>query len=588
MVCKGLFISVTFLDRPTRICYLYDNDNHSHIKAEFVLISHTMKDEIGFEDQRIFSSLMMKLWNIEVLKLKGMVEQQLTLQPALIVLLKGEASLRRADRSIRLKKDTVYLCPAHTTFGVSGCNEEPASVAILHFGFYEETELSNRKHLEEVCAGTILQAEYELRFNSADQLSLICRSIYDHFQSEDDFLKWRAQLEFQEMLYEMVTSGSYQSKGKKKLGLEETRDYMDNHYHEEITIDQLAKIAELSPKYYMDIFKKTYGQSAMEYLAQVRMNKAKQLMLGSGRILKDVAHLVGYKDEFYFSRKFKKEFGLSPSAYIKKRKNKLAVYGSSSLLGYLKSLNMIPYAAPLHPKWSGCYYHTLGPDIPIHLDAYRLNHNKTANLEKLQQSQPELIVCSQGLELWEKERLQEIAPIYEMPPDSEGWECQLRWIAHLLDKHSEAEQWIESFHTKRITFLRETASALPSEPTLLTVRLHGHQLDSHRSLGMREVLFDNLNFISPTGLEYVEDEVPLSIEMMKEIDADYIVMLVRQDSETLAYWRKLQSTPDWMMLRAVREGRFYLLSSYPWREYSPIALEQMVEEAVQLFSEKCP
>lgn len=84
------------------------------------------------------------------------------------------------------------------------------------------------------------------------------------------------------------------------------------------------------------------------------------------------------------------------------------------------------------------------------------------------------------------------------------------------------------------------------------------------------------------------DDIPLSTEMLKEIDADYIVMLVRQDSETLEYWRKLQSTSDWMMIPAVREGRFHLLPSYPWREYSPIALEQMVGEAIHIFSEECP
>ncbi|MFC7681277.1 AraC family transcriptional regulator [Paenibacillus sp. GCM10028914] len=547
-----------------------------------------MKDITSIEKKRIFSSLTMKLWNIEVMKPESVMEQQLTLQPVLIVLLKGVASLGRADRTTRMRKDTVYFCPSHTTFGVSGPDGNSVSVAILYFGFYEVSDFSSRKQLVEVNADTILLKESEFTLSSSDRLSLVCRSIYDHFHSEDDFEKWRSQLEFQEMLYELVTSSSLGTKGDKKKGLEQTREYIDNHYNEELTIDHLAKIADLSPKYFIDIFKKTYGQSAMEYLTEVRMSKAKQLMLGSSRILKDVAHMVGYKDEFYFSRKFKKEFGLSPSAYIKKRKNKLAVYGSSSLLGYLKPLNMVPYAAPLHPKWSKYYYHTLGPDIPVHLDGFRLNHNKNANLEKLHLSQPELIICSQGLELWEKERLQQIAPIYELPPDSEGWEYQLRWIAHLLDKDTEAERWIESYHTQLLSSRRETASTLRNRPTLLTARLHDYQLESHRSLGMEEVLFDNLQFTSPKWLENQVDDIPLSTEMLKEIDADYIVMLVRQDSETLEYWRKLQSTSDWMMIPAVREGRFHLLPSYPWREYSPIALEQMVGEAIHIFSEECP
>lgn len=539
--------------------------------------------------QRIFSSLTMKLWNIEVLKLENeILEQQLTIQPALIVLLRGEASLERADRTTRMSKDMIYFCPANTTFGVNGVDADPVSVGIIYFGFYQESELCSRNQLEEVNVAIILQDVDEFTLSSPDRLSLVCRSIYDYFQSDDDFKRWRAQLEFQQMLYEMISTSSLQSTGEKKQGLEQTREYIDNHFSEDLTIEQLASIADLSPKYYMDIFKKTYGQSAMEYLAQVRMNKAKQLMLGTGRILREVAHTVGYKDEFYFSRKFKKEFGISPSAYIKKRKNKLAVYGSSSLLGYLIPLDVIPYAAPLHPKWSRYYYHILGPDIPVHLDAYKLNHNKTANLERLQLSQPELIICSQGLELWEKERLLQIAPVYELPPESEGWQSQLRWAAHLLDKNEEAEQWIEAFHAKLLSSGGDTIRATQQQHTLLTMRLHHHQLSAHRNSGMREVLFENLGFLSPRLLNHYTADMSLSVKKIKEIDADYIVMLVRQDSETLEYWRQLQSSPDWMTIPAVREGRFHLLSSYPWREYSPIALEQMAEEAVKLFSGNCP
>ncbi|WP_422658116.1 AraC family transcriptional regulator [Paenibacillus sp. EC2-1] len=543
------------------------------------------------KNQHNFSSLTMKMWNIEVLKLENeILEQQLTIQPALIILMMGEASLERVDRTIQMSKDVVYFCPANTTFGISGKNAGSVSVVIIYFGWYKESEMSSRNQLEEVNVATVLHNIYDFTLSSADRLNLICRSIYDHSQSDEDFKRWRAQIEFQELLYEMLSSISLQSPSEKKQGLDQTREYIDNHYSDDLTIEQLASIADLSPKYYMDIFKKTYGQSAMEYLAQVRMNKAKQLMLGSQRIVREVAHTVGYKDEFYFSRKFKKEFGLSPSAYIKKRKNKIAIYGSSSLLGYLIPLHVIPYAAPLHPKWSRYYYNFLGPDIPIHLDAYRLNHNKIANLERLQLSQPELIICSPGLEAWERERLLQIAPVYQLPSDCEGWQNQLRWLAHLLDKHEEAEQWIAAFRTKlkSLGCGGDSLGKTQGSQTLLTARLHHHELISHRNLGMREVLFENLGFLAPPLLDNYSADVTLTVKEIKKIDADYMLLLVRQDSETLQYWRQLQSSPDWMTIPAVREGKFHLLSSYPWREYSPMALEQMVEQTPKFFSGNCP
>ncbi|UNK17546.1 AraC family transcriptional regulator [Paenibacillus sp. N3/727] len=552
------------------------------------MILNIRKDSNGKGKQHTtFNSLTIKLWNIEVFTLEGMhLEQRLTLQPALVVLLGGEASLEREDRKNRMGKEFAYFCPGGTTFGINRHGVESVSVAVIYFNFYKESLC--RRQLEEADAEKILQYNGALTLSSADRLSLFCRSIYEHFRSDDDFKQWRAQLDFQELLQEMLFLGNLNVKSDKTQGLERSREYMDNHYHEELTIDQLAGMAELSPKYYMDMFKKTYSLSAMEYLAQVRMNKAKQLMLGSGRILKEVAHMVGYKDEFYFSRKFKKEFGLSPSAYIKKRKNKLAVYGSTSLLGYLLPLNIIPYAAPLHPKWSWNYYHNLGPDIPVHLNAFRQNHNKTGNLEKLELSQPELIICSQDLELWEKERLQQIAPVYELPEESVGWEEQLLWMAHLLDKNVEAQQWIESFYSKLRSFRHEIFREIKDRPTLLTARLHDHELVSYRSHGIREVLFNNLDFLSPSLIGKMTDDVPLTVDKIKTMEADHIFLLVRQDSETLEYWRELQSSPDWMTIPAVREGRFHQISSYPWREYSPIALELMAEEAAKIFSGNCP
>lgn len=539
-------------------------------------------------EEQTFNSLTVKLWNIEMFTLEGMIlEQRLTIQPALIVLLGGEASLERENRKNRMGKECAYFCEGGTTFGVIRHGEEPVSVVIINFGLYKESKLS-RRQLDEADAQIILQYEDALTLLSADRLSLLCRSIYDHFRSDEEFKQWRAQLVFQEMLLELLSLSCLNAKCDKTQGLERTREYMDNHYNQELAIDQLAGMAELSPKYYMDMFKKAYGLSAMEYLAQVRLNKAKQLMLGSGRILKEVAHMVGYKDEFYFSRKFKKEYGLSPSAYIKKRKNKIAVYGSTSLLGYLMPLNIIPYAAPLHPKWSRNYYHALGPDIPIHLDAFRQNHNKTANLEKLELSQPELIICSQDLELWEKERLRQIAPVYEFPEEHMGWEKQLLWMAKLFDKNIEAQQWIESFHNKLQSLRREIHSEIGHPSTLLTARLHHHELSSYRNGSMREILFDHLNFLTPSIMEKSRDDIPLTVEKIKTMEADHIFLLVRQDSETLEFWRELQSSPDWMTIPSVREGRFHRISSYPWREYSPIALELIAEEVAQTFSGNCP
>ncbi|WP_339219644.1 AraC family transcriptional regulator [Paenibacillus sp. FSL W7-1332] len=519
------------------------------------------------------------------------LEQQLAVQPALIIPLSGETCLQQAEQITRMNKGCVYCCAAGTTFGITSVDHrsseehEQASVAILHYSFMEGISGCGRLH--EVDCADFMPYDGIFVISSPDRLNLVCRSMYKDFHSKEPMKQWRVQLDFQELLYTMIAECSPYSKNDKRQALERVKEYIEEHYDEDLTIEQLANLSELSPKYFVEVYKKTYGHSAMDYLAHVRLNKAKQLMLGSDSLLREVAHMVGYKDEFYFSRKFKKAFGISPSVYMKTRKNKLAMYGSTALLGYAMPLDFTPYAAPLHPKWSQHYYNILGPDIPVHLDAYRQNHNKYANLEKLASARPELIVCAQGVEDWEKEQLRLIAPLYEMPEEQGGWQVNLLGLAKLLNKLPEAEQWIDTFHHKISTYRGKLPAEMMEERTLLTARLHQDELMAYSHPGMKELLFDYFNFQPAKSVDW-EEAGRLTIEQIKESRADHMLLLIRQDSETLANWRKLQATPEWMTIPAVRDGTLHQLSSYPWREYSPIAMEQMAEEAFRLFSGNCP
>lgn len=68
-------------------------------------------------------------------------------------------------------------------------------------------------------------------------------------------------------------------------------------------------------------FKKQYGYTPKEYLDEMRIGFAKNLLMiyGSEMLIVEVAHLCGYRDAFYFSRKFKKKTGMSPQQFIRNK-----------------------------------------------------------------------------------------------------------------------------------------------------------------------------------------------------------------------------------------------------------------------------
>lgn len=91
--------------------------------------------------------------------------------------------------------------------------------------------------------------------------------------------------------------------------------YIEQHYDEELTIDQIAQELLISPAYLSRIFKEIQEMSIINYLIEVRMNHASTLLKESDLAVKEVAEIVGYQDPLYFSKQFKKHFGKTPSHY---------------------------------------------------------------------------------------------------------------------------------------------------------------------------------------------------------------------------------------------------------------------------------
>lgn len=98
-----------------------------------------------------------------------------------------------------------------------------------------------------------------------------------------------------------------------------TKDYLEAHYSEEISLENIAEQVNISPQYFSKLIKKNTGFNFIDWLSMLRVKKAKELLTNSNYTVKEVCFMVGYKDPNYFSRIFKKRIGITPSEYIKNR-----------------------------------------------------------------------------------------------------------------------------------------------------------------------------------------------------------------------------------------------------------------------------
>ena len=115
-----------------------------------------------------------------------------------------------------------------------------------------------------------------------------------------------------------------QNSGNKNRSILKTAvDFIDSHYmDEEISLNTVANVANVSSNHFSALFSQNMGQTFIEYLTTLRMNKAKELLRCTGMRSSEIAGEIGYKDAHYFSYLFKKTQGMTPSDYRKAREDK--------------------------------------------------------------------------------------------------------------------------------------------------------------------------------------------------------------------------------------------------------------------------
>ncbi|MCR5255359.1 MAG: response regulator [Acetatifactor sp.] len=108
-------------------------------------------------------------------------------------------------------------------------------------------------------------------------------------------------------------NGEREKRSKRRI--EMAKEYISVHYYEPFTLNDIAEHVELNPSYFSNLFKTETGINFSEYLLNVRMDKAKELLRDPKIKVYEIGNLVGYDDAVSFGRAFKKKWGISPKEY---------------------------------------------------------------------------------------------------------------------------------------------------------------------------------------------------------------------------------------------------------------------------------
>lgn len=96
-------------------------------------------------------------------------------------------------------------------------------------------------------------------------------------------------------------------------------DYIKRNFMETITLEDIAKYVYLNPSYFSKVFRNEMKCTFVSYVNKIRVSASKNLLLDASIPLTDVSILVGFEDQSYFTKVFKKATGMTPGRFRESR-----------------------------------------------------------------------------------------------------------------------------------------------------------------------------------------------------------------------------------------------------------------------------
>lgn len=223
------------------------------------------------------------------------------------LVLDGETEYHINGKTYLVQKNDVIFFPPKTMR--SGRTKPQCPWTFITIAFRMETN-----EAADVCFNKLIQ----IWKNSGDTVRPLFQEASRAWTGKNPLYQIRCSLLTTEILYKMVLSEMPYQKLAHIKKLEKARNLIQENFRTNLSIEELADSIGLSVSYFRRLFHEAYGCSPVQYLINLRIEHAKDLLQSGEVNVTEAALLSGFEDIYYFSTLFKRKTGYTPSQIMQK------------------------------------------------------------------------------------------------------------------------------------------------------------------------------------------------------------------------------------------------------------------------------
>nr|WP_272509815.1 AraC family transcriptional regulator [Paenibacillus chitinolyticus] len=171
----------------------------------------------------------------------------------------------------------------------------------------------------ELKESSFLHQHFELLTGQSPRLLELIMRLWHVYNQRGGISMFQTEMLFRDVLNEaLLCVDNRQNSCETHTLFERVSNYMQEYYDQSLTIASLAEQNNVNRNRLSYVFRTHAGMGPAEYLLKYRLNMAQRMLFTSDVPVQQIAQAVGIADPFYFSRVFKKQFGISPTKYREK------------------------------------------------------------------------------------------------------------------------------------------------------------------------------------------------------------------------------------------------------------------------------